>query len=338
MDEHLHNKFILPDRSYQGLVRSELRKLCEAAGFTGHRLGEAEIVIAEITSNLVKHAAKGGEILARVFIRPAPGIEFIAIDRGPGMSRPAKMLEDGSSTTNTLGQGLGAIRRLSDVFDLYSLPAWGTVLFSRLYVSKKAVPLQGRVDVNGINVCKTGETLCGDQWWTESDGNKCRLAMVDGLGHGIFANTAAKEAIDSFRQIPKAAPNEQLRSMHDRLKRTRGAVITIAYLDLINQQLRYSGVGNITMKVVSPARSQGCLSYNGIVGHIMPATLNDHQVQLDRRSDLLVMHSDGLSGRWDLQKYPGIHQHHGMTICAILYKDFDRNNDDSTILVAKLDN
>ena len=132
MDEHLHSKFVLPDRTYQALVRSELRKLAETAGFTGHRLGEAEIIIAEITSNLVKHTQKGGEILVRIFKHPVRGIEFIAIDRGPGMIRPGKMMEDGSSTTNTLGQGLGAIRRLSDVFDLYSLPAWGTVLFSRL--------------------------------------------------------------------------------------------------------------------------------------------------------------------------------------------------------------
>src|ERR1700722_9390929 len=191
MDEHLHSKFVLPDRTYQALVRSELRKLCKAAGFTGHRLGETEIVIAEITSNLVKHAEKGGEILARVFVRPVPGIEFIAIDRGPGMSKPGKMMEDGSSTTNTLGQGLGAIRRLSDVFDLYSLPAWGTVLFSRCYVNRNAILSLDRADINGISVCKTNETLCGDQWWAESAGKKCRLAMIEGLGHGAPPNWGA---------------------------------------------------------------------------------------------------------------------------------------------------
>jgi hypothetical protein len=47
------------------------------------------------------------------------------------------------------------------------------------------------------------------------------------------------------------------------------------------------------------------------------------------------MHSDGLSARWDLQKYPGILFHHGMILCAALFKDFNRDNDDSTVLVAK---
>ena len=125
-----HSKYSLPDRSYQGLVRSELKKLAETAGFHGHRLGETEIVIAEITSNLVKHAAKGGDILARVINSPSRGIEFIAIDDGPGMLKPLKMMEDGLSTSNTLGQGLGAIRRLSNEFDLYSIPRWGTILYS----------------------------------------------------------------------------------------------------------------------------------------------------------------------------------------------------------------
>jgi anti-sigma regulatory factor (Ser/Thr protein kinase) len=337
MDDHQHSKFLLPDKTYRGLVRSELRKLSELAGFTGHRLGEAEIIIAEITSNLVKHTAKGGEILARVFKQTVPGIEFIAIDRGPGMSKPLKMMEDGLSTSNTLGQGLGAIRRLSDEFDLYSLPGWGTVLFSRLYLGKNIVLQPGRLDINALNVCKNNETVCGDQWWAESDGKKYRFAMIDGLGHGILANAAAREAVEAFRHTPQPVPVDQLRTIHERLKKTRGAVVTVAYLDLINQQLRYVGVGNIAMKVVSPSRAQGCLSYNGIVGHIMPTTLNNHIQQIDRRTDMLIMHSDGLSARWDLQKYPGIYQHHGMTICAVLYKDFDRNNDDSTILVAKFE-
>ena len=337
MDDHLHVKMALPDRSYQGIVRSELKILTQMAGFTGHRLGEVEIVIAEITSNLIKHASKGGDILARIIKDPVPGIEFISIDKGPGMSKPAKMMEDGHSTSNTLGQGLGAIRRLSDLFDLYTLPNWGTILFCRIYLDKNIILPLNPVEVNGISVAKKNETVCGDQWFAEVKEKKCRLAMIDGLGHGPFANEAAKAGIASFIGGPKPRPTEQLRIMHDHLKKTRGAVVTIGYLDILNQQLRYSGVGNISMKVVSPSHSHGCLSYNGIVGHIMPATLNDHVLQIDRKTDILVMHSDGLSARWDLQKYPGILQHHGTTIGAVIYKDFDRNNDDSTILVANFD-
>ncbi len=77
MDELPHSKFSLPDRTYQAIVRAELKKMAESAGFHGHRLGEIEIIIAEITSNLVKHAAKGGEIYARPVKSPAIGMEII---------------------------------------------------------------------------------------------------------------------------------------------------------------------------------------------------------------------------------------------------------------------
>ena len=335
MANHPHIKFVLPDRTYQGLTRSELKKMAEAAGFTGHRLGEVEIVIAEITSNLVKHATKGGMILARIVVKPAPGIEFISIDNGPGMNKPAQMLEDGVSTSQTLGQGLGAIRRLSSLFDLYSQPSWGTLLYSRLYIDRSFIAPAGSLSFSGISVCKKNETVCGDLWGLNLYDSKFRIMMIDGLGHGIAANTAARQGLDAFLEIPKISPVEQLRVLHDKLKRTRGGVVTIVYIDDVNNQMKYCGVGNITMKLVSSSRSHGCLSYNGIVGHIMPASLNDHILKIDKKTDTLILHSDGLSARWDIAKYPGIFQNQGIILCAALYKDFDRNNDDSTIVVAK---
>ena len=80
MVEAPHRRFALPDRSYQAIVRSEVRQMAEDAGFTGHRLGEVEIIIAEITSNLVKYADKGGVILARPLTNPGKGIEIIKTD------------------------------------------------------------------------------------------------------------------------------------------------------------------------------------------------------------------------------------------------------------------
>ena len=70
-----------------------------------HRLGEIEIVIAEITSNLVKHATKGGFILARSITENGRGMEMIAMDEGPGMRMVAKMMEDGQSTKKNFRAG-----------------------------------------------------------------------------------------------------------------------------------------------------------------------------------------------------------------------------------------
>jgi anti-sigma regulatory factor (Ser/Thr protein kinase) len=336
MADHQHYRFLLPDRSYQGIVRSELRKLAASAGFKGHRLGEMELIIAEITSNLVKHASKGGFILARTLPDNGGGVELISIDNGPGMHVPAKMMEDGQSTKQTLGQGLGAIRRLSGVFDMYSMGGWGTIIFSRSYINKSYRIPTGIFEVNGICVSKKEESKCGDAWNVRENERTIKISMIDGLGHGAAANSAAMTAVDTVILHPANTPVDELRKMHESLKKTRGAVVNIAHIEKRNKQLLYSGVGNISMKVLSPGTTKGCFSYNGIVGHILPASLNNHMLLWNEKVDVLIMHSDGITSRWDLQKYPGILQHHGAIVAAAIYKDHDRGTDDSTVIVGKI--
>ncbi|HUR66889.1 MAG TPA: ATP-binding protein [Chitinophagaceae bacterium] len=336
MAEHQHQKYSLPDRSYQGIVRSELRKLAIEGGFSGHRLGEIELIIAEVTSNLVKHAIKGGILLARILKEDGGGFELIAIDDGPGIKLTAKMMEDGQTTKGTLGQGLGAIKRLSDLFDIYSMVGWGTIVFSRSYIKKNKPITPGVFEINGISVAKKDEVKCGDAWSVRENENYIKIAMIDGLGHGASAHNAATIAVEAARLYPSNNPVNELRHMHDSLKKTRGAVVNITHLDKRNKQLVYSGVGNISMKVLSPGNVKACFSYNGIVGHILPASLNNHNLVWNEQLDVVVMHSDGITTRWDLSKYPGILQRHGSVVSAVLYKDHDRGTDDSTVIVGKI--
>ena len=67
---------------------------------------------------------------ARCRNRKGAGMEIAAIDRGPGMDLE-RCLADGFSTGGTPGTGLGAVRRLSDSFDAYSLPA-GSIAVARV--------------------------------------------------------------------------------------------------------------------------------------------------------------------------------------------------------------
>lgn len=336
MGDSVFVRFNLPDRSYQASVRAETRRIADYAGFRGHRLGEIEIIIAEITSNLVKHTDKGGYLLVRALTDELKGIEIIAIDEGPGMNVPADMMRDGKSTTKTLGQGLGAIKRLSNEFDIYSMSGWGSIILSRSFVDKDAnEKTGGSFQVVGINVCKPGEQVSGDAWSFIQKGKMLRGIVVDGLGHGRDAHEAAIEAVTVFSKTLGQSPVDQLYSIHQNLKRTRGGVINIVHIDTLNNQLVYSGVGNISMKVVSYVQSKGCYSYNGIVGHIMPGVLNNHTVQW-QQTDMIIIHSDGISTRWDIQKYPNILQHHPLMLCGVLYKDHNRGTDDATIVFGKM--
>jgi serine phosphatase RsbU (regulator of sigma subunit) len=252
------------------------------------------------------------------------------------MRAPLKMMEDGQSTKKTLGQGLGAIKRLSNDFDLYSLHGWGTILWVRVFKNKSHKSDAEDFDINVISVSKEKETVCGDAWYILHDKKKIKISVIDGLGHGAPAHTAAQEAVRSLKLYPKKLPTDQVRSLHEDLKKTRGVVAMVAQIDTTSQQLTYSGVGNINMRVISAIRNQGCFSYNGIIGHIMPASLNNHVLQWNSKMDTIIMHSDGITSRWDIKKYPGILQHNSIMLCAALYKDHCRGNDDATILIGKI--
>lgn len=48
-----------------------------------------------------------------------------------------------------------------------------------------------------------------------------------------------------------------------------------------------------------------------------------------------MLHSDGVATHWALQDYPGLAQKHPALIAGVLFRDFQRPRDDSTVLVAK---
>jgi hypothetical protein len=76
------------------------------------------------------------------------------------------------------------------------------------------------------------------------------------------------------------------------------------------------------------------VSHSGIVGHAARrAQLFDVPYPPDA---LVVLHSDGLTSRWDLARYPGLAMRHPALVAAVLYRDFSRGSDDVTVFVARV--
>jgi hypothetical protein len=50
---------------------------------------------------------------------------------------------------------------------------------------------------------------------------------------------------------------------------------------------------------------------------------------------MLVMHSDGLQSRWSLDRYPGLTSHHPALTAAVLYRDFRRERDDTSVVALR---
>src|SRR5204862_1455124 len=120
------------------------------------------------------------------------GIDVVAVDRGAGVPDRQLALRDGYSTAGSAGTGLGAVRRLSDVFDFYSAPGGGTVVLSRIWRDRG--PGESLVAVGGICTAMEGEVVAGDAYAVAENGGATRIVVADGLGHGVGAEDAAAEA------------------------------------------------------------------------------------------------------------------------------------------------
>jgi hypothetical protein len=120
--------------------------------------------------------------------------------------------------------------------------------------------------------------------------------------------------------------------IHEALKTTRGAAVALASLDLSDRLLKYVAVGNIEARIVTPQTSQGCATLNGTAGLHLPKLLQFEYPA--PQGAVIVMHSDGLSTRWELKDYPGINFGAPAAIAGLLYRDFHRKRDDATVVVA----
>lgn len=55
-----------------------------------------------------------------------------------------------------------------------------------------------------------------------------------------------------------------------------------------------------------------------------------------QQGSVLIMHSDGLATKWNVEQYPGLAARHPGLLAGVLFRDFSRRRDDATILVARL--
>ncbi|HYG39602.1 MAG TPA: ATP-binding protein [Cytophagales bacterium] len=335
MDNRPHVSFALSDRSYVSLIKKEIKKIAGNIGFSGNRLAEIEIIIAEITSNIIKYSIDGS-ILVKHFVKgTAEGIEIISIDNGPGMTNVSLMVKDGVSTTRTLGQGLGAIKRLSDNFDIYSVPQWGTILLSRVFKNPEANTTSKEIfNITTLLVPKKGENYCGDGYRYVIKKNSCKILAFDGLGHGPEAQKASEAAIKSFMSTLNIDPGESLRVMNKEIKSTRGGVGMIFSIDLKTNSTSFCGVGNISARILSEGKLKNCISYNGIIGHTFPNSLHTNNTPWNKQ-DYLILTSDGLKTRWDSSNLTHVLKHDPSIVAASLFKDLSRGNDDSLVIILK---
>lgn len=318
--------FGLSDLSQVGEVRRFATNLANQLDFDETRSGRLSILVNEIGNNLVKYGKDGRILLREISEDKNPGIEILAVDSGPGFDTYLAM-QDGFTTGSTPGTGLGAIQRLSDEFDIFS-NSTGTVLMSRVYADVKKSTT--KYEMGSVNLPLKGESVCGDSWCA-IEGATLEVFMVDGLGHGHQASVAADEAVNAFRKNHDQNVDVIIQSVHQRLKATRGGAVFV--LRARENEIEFSGVGNIRALIQSAGSSKTLISQNGTAG--LQIRSAKAMTQAWDGTGFLILHSDGLTSRWDLSAYPRLFTHHPALIAAVLLRDHCRGTDDATVLVIR---
>jgi anti-sigma regulatory factor (Ser/Thr protein kinase) len=320
----------IEDSSQVGHARRTAQQLAQQHGFDATDAGRVALVATELASNLLKHAARGELHLRALPDAAGAGVEILAVDRAQGFDVQA-CLTDGFSTGGTQGIGLGAIARQAEVFDVYA-DSRGAVVLTRFYSRQNKVR-DRRIGISQHSLHH--HPACGDVWHLAFDGSRISALVIDGLGHGEEAERAARAGEKTFALTPFTSPTLLLEDIHQAMIGTRGGALAIAQFDGDSDTLRFVGIGNIGASLIAPDKSRGLASHPGIVGGQYRKAQPFDYAQVN--GQLLIMYSDGLQSRWNLQDYPGLVHRHPAVIAAILHRDFCRGRDDVTVLVIALE-
>lgn len=315
--------------SQAGEARRQAQARAAALGLSATVQDRVGVVATELATNILKHTT-GGSIVMGDFGNG--GLTLLALDAGPGIRSVARALEDGVSTAGTPGGGLGAVRRLADLFEITTDVKRGTVI-----VAGFGGAVAEGLDIAGITIPYPGEDLCGDAWsWRRGPDGTVTTLAVDGLGHGHNAAAAAAGAVEAFQASPRTTPADILTDVDQAIGGTRGAAGACAQILPMAGEVRYGGLGNTAGYIQSghDGREQRCISHQGTLGR-SGRRLRQETFTVSRPI-LLILTSDGVSSRWRMADYPGLSARSAAMIAGTLLRDHMRRRDDSLILVVKV--
>lgn len=205
---------------------------------------------------------------------------------------------------------------------------------SELVELEAAQPVEWAVRTRGRN----GAAVTGDHGIVVEVGGGVLVAAVDGLGHGPAAAVAAQAAAAAVQRNADRTRSDLAALMiecHVRLRRTRGAAVSLAFLSAGTGEMTWLGVGDVEGRVIRSPRAgaDGGLSLlvaPGLVGHELPALRAGTAAVL--RGDLIAFASDGVRADFaDRLSHAGS----PASIAEQVLSDHWDGNDDALVIVLR---
>ena len=324
----------IKERSQVASARYRALTLARRQNFDEATRGRLALIVTEAAQNVLLHA-DGGEILLSASSTDCESwVDVLCLDRGPGISHLGRALAGGASTRNGLGEGLGAIRRLSDHFEIFSAPGAGTIISVRVSSPRPTAETRHPLQFGAVLRAKRGQIECGDGWGYRALDNGAGLVLVvDGLGHGPPARQAAAAAVDALAMARPQGVEDLLWTLHGALADTRGAAAACVHFDPQNESLDFAGLGNLGAALLIDGKRRGLTSLNGTLGHGSLVVQSFHYPWPE--GALVLLHTDGISNRWRLDQYPGLSRRHPALIAGMVYRDYDLGRDDAAVMAVR---
>jgi phosphoserine phosphatase RsbX len=180
------------------------------------------------------------------------------------------------------------------------------------------------------SVPRQDELECGDIAVVRAAAEATLVAVIDALGHGPFAATAARIAADHLATAPlDRGVQSVMESLHISLRGSRGAAAMICILTA-DGRLEGCGIGNVELRAIG-SRVPVLLT-PGVLGTSIKR-MRTFEARL-APGDRLVIFTDGLSSRMDLDRVRGLPPGEA---CDVLMAQYRRTHDDSTVLVTDIE-
>jgi phosphoserine phosphatase RsbX len=196
-------------------------------------------------------------------------------------------------------------------------------------------PRDLKVDTAFATVPLPGQKESGDLSLIKRVGAGTLVAVVDGLGHGEEAASAAHAAVGALDRYSRDPLSDLVRRAHEALVGLRGVVLALAYLDPQAATLTWLGVGNVGGILLRadagsrPARITLVASAGFIGGELPHPTTRSVPLAL---GDTVILFSDGVKdGFADSVALSNSPQQIADTVLA----RHSKGNDDALVLVAR---
>lgn len=306
-------------------ARSEMTKFAGKIRLTEKEVEELKIVITEISKNIIKHSS-AGKLSISFAEGPKKSVQIVA-ENPTSSSNTNEIFDDGYSTSDTLGIGLGAVKRLLTHVKV-------KVEKGKFILTGEKVFSEGKK--NGIETSvfsrpKPGFKSNGDAYFIKKYGDGALVAVIDGIGHGEKANKASGLAVKVLEDKFREELDQIVMAIHRKLQGGRGCVIGLIRMGK-EGTIEYLGVGNIRAQVYTKEMYKRLVSFDGLLGGKLRTLRTDRFTLIT--PCLIVLHSDGVSTfNFDDKRvlYKPV-----IKLARGAFQQYKKSSDDATLLVARI--